>query len=159
MNQEIRSHSSNVYDASTAATVAPEPSTKALASTGYAIAEPQGYSENELPLEVNIARVKLIAGVAANSDLALTVDLQDGYEDVKDTTSRAIAAGAAGCDLEITADRGSRMRSKDEAAMRISGTMKDAEEAGVPDFVVNARTDVVGRDGSDAAEMRHAEQN
>lgn len=138
----------NVYDASTAANVAANPSTKALATTSYAIAETEGYSDNELPLELNIARIKLISSVAAKSDLPLTVDLQDGYGDVKDAVGQAIAAGAVGCNLEDTADRGSRMRTTDEAVKRISEAMKAAEEAGIPDFVVNARTDVLGHGGS-----------
>lgn len=128
--------------------VAARSSTKALATTSYAIAETQGYSDDELLLDLNIARIRLIAKVATKSDLPLTVDLQDGYEDVRDTVSRAIAAGAVGCNLEDTADRGSRMRTKDEAAMRVSDAIKAAREVGVSDFVLNARTDVLGHGGS-----------
>lgn len=58
--------------------------------------------------------------------------------------------GVVGCNLEdcitssLTAETEVKLRSLEESVERIKAVLSAAREAGVPDFVVNARTDVWG---------------
>lgn len=137
----------NIYDAATATIVASHPQTKALATASYAIAATHGLADNALDLETNLSTIRTIARVAAEKDLPLTADLQDGYADVADTITRAIEAGAVGCNLEDADNSTSSLRSVEEAVARIETALAAASAAGVPSFCLNARTDVLLHDG------------
>ncbi|KAF1939066.1 PEP phosphonomutase-like protein [Clathrospora elynae] len=134
----------NVWDAITAKTVASLPATKALATASYAIAAAAGTPDEELTLEVNLRAVEAIAKIAKQFDLPLTVDFQDGFGDQLEEGLRAvIKLGAVGINLEDLSRESNRLYSIEEAQERIRRVMKIAEEEGVPDFVVNARTDAL----------------
>ena len=71
--------------------------------------------------------------------------MQDGHGDASelaDTIKQVIALGAVGCNLEDM-DASGVLRSVDEATARVAAAVQAAKAAGVPDFVVNARTDVL----------------
>jgi 2-methylisocitrate lyase-like PEP mutase family enzyme len=138
----------NVWDAITANAVATVPGVKAIATASYAIAAAQGLEDNDLNLEQNLASIRPIAQVAAKANLPLTVDLQDGYEDIAVTVTAAINLGAVGCNIEDANNRTRKLRSKEEALQRIKTAVNAAKAAGIPDFCVNARTDVIGHGGS-----------
>ncbi|KAF3916211.1 hypothetical protein AA313_de0209045 [Arthrobotrys entomopaga] len=146
----------NVHDGHSAKLVASNPSTKALATASYSIALSQGLADNQLTLERNLISIRNVAQGIQSAGKAetkpLSADLQDGYSDIAETIKSAIAAGVVGANIEDlntdTSTGHEELRPVEEAADRIRIAMKAAEEAGVPDFVINARTDVLGYGGS-----------
>ncbi|KAF2121532.1 PEP phosphonomutase-like protein [Lophiotrema nucula] len=146
----------NVWDAITARTIAQLPETKALATASYAVAQAAGVEDQELDLETNLRAIRAIAKVAKEFGKPLTADFQDGFgERLEEGIREVIRAGVVGINLE---DFGREVGEKGElysvevAQDRIRRAMKIAEEEGVPDFVINARTDalVVGHDIQEA---------
>jgi 2-methylisocitrate lyase-like PEP mutase family enzyme len=76
----------------------------------------------------------------------LTVDLQDGYGDrLREAISKIIDLGAVGCNLEdaTVINGSSQLLSISDQVARIRTVMSIASEKGVPNFVLNARTDAV----------------
>ena len=139
----------NVYDAATASIIADSPSTKAVATASYAIAASQGIEDDKLTLSQNLTAVRPIAGVVAGKrNLPLTVDIQEGYEDVASTIKELISLGAVGCNLEDMDSASGQLRSMPDAVSRIKRALQAAREAGVPDFAINARTDALITGGS-----------
>ncbi|KAG0273931.1 hypothetical protein BGZ96_004596 [Linnemannia gamsii] len=137
----------NVYDASTASIVASLPVTKAVATASFAIAAVEGVHDDDLTQEQNFAAIKKIAAVVLPKNLPLTADLQDGYEDIQETIRQVISLGAVGCNLEDVDNKSRKLRTLDDAVHRIKLAMEAAREAGVPDFAINARTDVLCHGG------------
>ena len=76
------------------------------------------------------------------TDLPVSADLEGGYGDAADTVRRAIGVGVVGANLE------DQMKPLAEAAAQVEAVMAAAAAEGVPDFVLNARTDAfhLGRD-------------
>ncbi|KAG0227684.1 hypothetical protein BGW42_002768 [Actinomortierella wolfii] len=138
----------NVYDAATAEIVASIPTAKAVATASFAIAAVQGVYDNDMTKEQNLAAIANIAKVVVPKNVPLTADLQDGYDDVQDTIRRVIAMGVVGCNLEDVNNTTEQLRPIDEAVERVRLAVQAAKEAGVPDFAVNARTDVLGYGGT-----------
>lgn len=108
----------------------------------------KGKADAELDLETNLAGIRSIGDAVAQYGLPLTADLQDGYIDIEDSIKRCIEAGAVGCNLEDVSSQNGKLRSTEEHVSRMKTAMQAAGEAGVPDFVVNARTDVLAFGGS-----------
>jgi 2-methylisocitrate lyase-like PEP mutase family enzyme len=138
----------NVYDAATAAIVADHPTTKAVATASFAIAATNGIRDNDLSLDDNLMGVRKVAAVVNKMGLPLTADMQDGYDDVASTIKEVIKAGAIGCNIEDVDNRTEKLRDFDDAVTRIKTAVTAARDAGVPDFCVNARTDVLAFGGS-----------
>ena len=131
------------------------PSTKALATASFAIAAAAGLTDDELDLATNLRAARIIAKVAASHNLPLTVDFQDGFATQLEEGVRAvIALGAVGINLEDFGREIGGLYSVDEQCERIGKVIAVAGEEGVPDFVVNARTDALfqGRDVDGAIE-------
>ncbi|KAL4870569.1 hypothetical protein BDV12DRAFT_165831 [Aspergillus spectabilis] len=150
----------NVFDAATASLIANHPATKAIATASYAIAAAQGISDNDMTLSQNLATVRSIAAsLSANGlpKLPLSVDVQDGY-DVPETITEIIKLGAVGCNIEDVNNSTEQLRPLPEAVRRIKLALQTARDLGVPDFVINARTDILGYGGSieDAIERGRA---
>lgn len=137
----------NVYDAATAKAIIANPHAKAVATASYAIAATYGVEDDDMTLEQNIAAIGKIAAVIVPSGLPLTVDLQDGYDDVAETVQAAIQLGAVGCNLEDVDYKVGKLRSLNDAVGRIKLAVEAARKAGVPQFAINARTDVLGYGG------------
>ncbi|KAF3033212.1 hypothetical protein E8E12_004838 [Didymella heteroderae] len=145
----------NVWDAITANTIASLPGTKALATASFAIAAAAGLSDDELDLDTNLRAARIIAKVAATHNLPLTVDFQDGFgAQLEDGVRAVIQLGAVGINLEDFGREVGGLYSVEEQCERIRKVMAVAREQGVPDFVVNARTDALfaGRDVDEAIE-------
>jgi 2-methylisocitrate lyase-like PEP mutase family enzyme len=153
----------NVHDTPSATLIASLPQTTALASASYAVAESQGVPDAALTLDLNLkglaaVRAGINAWTAQHPDKLppLTADLQDGYDDPAETVKRAIeTAGIVGCNIEDldtdpSGSRPVRLRSIEENVARLKSALKGAEAAGVPAelFTINARTDVLGFDGT-----------
>ncbi|GAB3261717.1 isocitrate lyase/phosphoenolpyruvate mutase family protein [Alteromonas gracilis] len=123
----------NVWDAISARVVADVEGTVALATASHSIAAMLGYEDGE-----NIPRDEMLAAIGrivAVTDLPVSADLENGYGDAAETIRRAIDLGVVGANIE------DRMGPFDEAVRRVEQVMAAAAEAGVPDFVLNARTD------------------
>jgi 2-methylisocitrate lyase-like PEP mutase family enzyme len=123
---------------------------KALATTSYGIANTFSVPDADLTLNQNLVGIQKIAPLARTAGLPLTVDLQDGYgEFLEQSVHRIIYAGAVGANIEDSyPERGfgdgmNCLRSVEESAERIKLAIKYAADIGLPDFVVNARTDVL----------------
>ncbi len=123
----------NVWDAISAQAVAGVEGSSALATASHSIAASRGYPDGEhIPVDEMIEEVRRI--VAATS-LPVSADLEGGYGDAAETVRKAIGAGVAGANIE------DQMKPVAEAARQIEAIMRVVESEGVPDFVLNARTD------------------
>lgn len=130
----------NVWDAISAKTVADVPGTKALATASHSIAATLGYPDGEkIPVE---EMVDMCRRIVEATDLPVSADLEGGYGDAADTVRRAIGVGVVGANLE------DQMKPLAEAVAQVEAVMAAAAAEGVPDFVLNARTDAfhLGRD-------------
>jgi 2-methylisocitrate lyase-like PEP mutase family enzyme len=79
--------------------------------------------------------------IAAAVDLPVTADLEGGYGDAPETVRRAIGLGIVGANIE------DQMKPLAQAARQVEQIMAVAADEGVPDFVLNARTDAFVRSG------------
>jgi len=134
----------NVWDAITANAIAALPETKALATASYAIAAAAGIEDPELTLEINLRAIEAIAKVAKKYGKPLTADFQDGFGDeLESGIRRVIQLGAVGINLEDFGREIDGLYPVDVAQDRIRRVLAVAAEEGVPDFVINARTDAL----------------
>ena len=136
----------NVWDVISAKVVTDIAGTRALATASHSIAASRGYRDGEnIPVEEMIGEV---ARIAAATHLPVSADLEGGYGDAPETIRRAIGVGIVGANLE------DQMKPLDEAAAQVEAVMKAAASEGVPDFVLNARTDAFVKAGDrDKAEV------
>jgi 2-methylisocitrate lyase-like PEP mutase family enzyme len=129
----------NVWDVISARVVAGTEGTKALATASHSIAASRGYEDGEnIPVEEMLEEVRRIT---AATDLPVTADLEAGYGDAGETVRKAIALGVVGANIE------DQMKPLDEAVAVVRAVVAAAQAEGVPDFVLNARTDAVLRAG------------
>ncbi len=127
----------NVWDPITTKVVAALPATKAIATAGHAIAASHGYKDGEIPVELMVAAVERIV---AATDLPVTADLDDGYDEPGETIRRAIGVGVVGANVE------DRLRPLAESVARVRSVVRAGEAEGVA-FQLNARTDALLRGG------------
>ncbi|MFG6493506.1 isocitrate lyase/phosphoenolpyruvate mutase family protein [Microbacterium sp. P03] len=127
----------NVWDVISAKAVAELPQTKALATAGHSIAASYGYPDGTIPLDVSLG---MISRIVEATELPVSSDLDDGYEDPAETVRRAIGVGIVGANIE------DRLRPLAESAARVAAVIKAGESEGIP-FVLNARTDAFVRGG------------
>ena len=140
----------NVWDSISATVVSDLPGTRALATASHSIAASYGYPDGEnIPLDLMLEAVQRIVDATA---LPVTADLEGGYGDAAETVRRAIGIGVVGANIE------DQMKPLPEAARQVEAIMKAAEAEGVPDFVLNARTDAfhLGRDKDPADNLATA---
>jgi 2-methylisocitrate lyase-like PEP mutase family enzyme len=124
---------------------------KAIATASFALAETFGVEDEELTFEQNFAAITPIAARVRSARLPLTVDLQDGYGDrIVECIQTAIKLGATGANIEdsfphkgFSQGVDGSLRNIDDATDRIRLALRAATELGVPNFVINARTDVM----------------
>lgn len=125
----------NVWDAISTKVVSDLPETRAIATAGHSIAASHGYEDGGMPLQVALDAVEIIVNA---TDLPVTADLDDGYEEPGETVRRAIAIGVVGANVE------DRLKPFDESVARVRAMIAAAEAEGVP-FQLNARTDAIAR--------------
>lgn len=124
---------------------------KAIATASYAIAETYGVRDEDLTYEQNMAAVESIGRHVRAAGLPLSVDIQDGYGDrIVEAVQTVIKLGAVGANIEDSyPERGfalgieGSLRHIATATARIRLALKAAGDMGMPDFVINARTDVM----------------
>ena len=129
----------NVWDVISAKVVADVPGTTALATASHSIAASRGYEDGEnIPVAEMIHEVGLIAAATA---LPVSADLEGGYGNPGETVRRAIGVGIVGANIE------DQLKPLPEAVAAVHEVLRAAEIEGVPDFVLNARTDALIRAG------------
>ena len=132
----------NAWDAASARLLAAA-GFPAIATTSAGIAFARGFSDGE-----RIGRAEMIHDVARIAEcvgVPVTADLEAGYgpdaEDVAETMRQAIAAGAAGLNLEDSShDPTQPLFDKGRSTERVAAARGAADGAGVP-VVINARSD------------------
>jgi 2-methylisocitrate lyase-like PEP mutase family enzyme len=140
----------NVWDVVSAKVVADVPGTTALATASHSIAASYGYEDGEnIPLDLML---EAVGRIVASTSLPVTADLEGGYGNAAETVRRAIGVGAVGANIE------DQMKPVAEAARQVEAIMQAADAEGVPDFVLNARTDSfhLGRDKDPADNLAAA---
>ena len=136
----------NAWDAASAAVIA-DAGAAAIATTSAGVAWSLGRPDGEL-----LPRADLVAAIermAAAIDVPLTADVEAGYgateEEVAETVAAVLGAGAVGINIEDAPAGESGLYSPEKAAARIRAARAAVVACGVPDFVINARTDVYMR--------------
>ena len=106
--------------------------------------------DEDLQLEDNLAAISRITNLILKEgkleDIPLTCDLQDGYgEKLEIAINKILEVGAVGCNLEDSRMENGKLTLIDaeEHVERIKKAMDAAKAKGVPDFVINGRTDCV----------------
>lgn len=127
----------NVWDVVSAKAIAALNETTALATAGHSIAATFGYPDGQIPRELMI---DMVGRIAASTELPVSADLDDGYDDAGETTRLAIGVGVVGANVE------DRLKPLAESVAVVEAIVKAGEAEGVP-FVLNARTDAFVRAG------------
>jgi 2-methylisocitrate lyase-like PEP mutase family enzyme len=136
----------NVWDSITAKVVSDTDGTSALATASHSIAASWGYEDGEnIPVDLMI---QAVGRIVEATTLPVSADLEGGYGDAAETVRKAIGVGVVGANIE------DQMKPLDEAVAQVRAIMDAALAEGVPDFVLNARTDAFVKAGDrDPAEV------
>lgn len=133
----------NAWDACSAALIAGAGASAIATTSGgvaWALGRPDGQRLSRADMVGAVARIVSVV------DVPLTADVEAGYgpstDDVAITVRDVVGAGAVGVNLEDSAAPGGPLFTVDEQVRRIRAARRAATEAGVPDLVINARTDV-----------------
>ena len=142
----------NIWDAGSAQAVAAS-GAKALATGSWSVAAANGFKDGEnISLDFCLSNLVRIIAV---TDLPVTIDLESGYgadpKGVGESVTKALKAGAVGCNIEDAFQHDGSLRDTTEQVERLKGARAAAEAAGIPMFL-NARTDVFFQD---KAERHH----
>jgi 2-methylisocitrate lyase-like PEP mutase family enzyme len=129
----------NVWDAASARVVE-QAGASAVATGSAGIAWSMGRPDGQQLTRAEM--VQAVARIAAVVTVPVTADMEGGYDDVRATVTEIIEAGAVGMNLEDSQKPGGGLADRDTQAGRIRAAREAATAAGVPDFVINARTDV-----------------
>lgn len=132
----------NVWDAGSTKAVAAG-GARAIATGSWSVAAANGYADGErMPIDAALVNLKRIVDATA---LPVTIDLESGYgadpHAVGRTVTRAIDAGAIGCNLEDSFPHDGSLRPQEEQSRRIAAARAAADATGIR-FFLNARTDV-----------------
>jgi 2-methylisocitrate lyase-like PEP mutase family enzyme len=132
----------NAWDAGSAALIA-QGGARAVATTSGGVAWSAGKPDQQALTRDEM--VALVRRIADTVDVPVTADIEGGYgpapEDVAATVAAVIEAGAVGVNLEDSKPNGELFTAEEQAA-RIRAARRAAEQAGLPELVVNLRTDV-----------------
>jgi 2-methylisocitrate lyase-like PEP mutase family enzyme len=140
----------NAWDVESGRRLAALPGCRALATTSGGVARSLGFEDGERTPPEEMLRV--VERIAAAVDVPVTADLEAGYGDAPGTAAAALAAGAAGMNLEDS--RHDVLLPLDEQVFILR-----AVRAAAPAIVLNARVDVFlhgSGDVDDAVERANA---
>jgi 2-methylisocitrate lyase-like PEP mutase family enzyme len=133
----------NAWDAASAAVLV-RAGASAIATTSGGAAWSLGRPDGEGLTRTEMAGV--VRRIVDAVDVPVTADLEGGYgldpEDVAETVRAAIDAGAVGMNLEDSRAGRTTLLAPGQQAERIIAGREAADGAGVPGFLLNARTDV-----------------
>jgi 2-methylisocitrate lyase-like PEP mutase family enzyme len=148
----------NAWDAGSAVIIG-STGAAAIATTSGGVAWSTGRPDGQdLTREQMIGRVKSIVDAV---DLPVTADVEGGYgpsaDDVAATVEAAVAAGVVGVNIEDSRAAGGPLFSASEQAARLKAGSETAAAAGLPELVINARTDIflyaIGKEEERLAEV------
>ena len=138
----------NIYDVLSARAVAAAPSCEALATASYAVAQAANTTDDDLTLETNLAAVRGVSTVAKEFKKPLTVDIQDAYgPSLEEAIGKLLDLDVVGINLEDCEKATGKLYDTNTAVGRVQRVLAVAREREVPDFVVNARCDVLVQGG------------
>ncbi|ATL68595.1 isocitrate lyase/PEP mutase family protein [Nocardia terpenica] len=133
----------NAWDAVSAALVA-QAGAPAVATTSAAVSWALGRGDGQRLTRAEM--IEQVRRIAATVPVPVTADVEGGYgpapADVAATVEAVIAAGAVGVNLEDSTKPGGPLFSIAEQATRLREGRAAAGRAGLPELVINARTDV-----------------
>jgi 2-methylisocitrate lyase-like PEP mutase family enzyme len=133
----------NAWDAGSAAVIA-SAGARAIATTSGGVSWSLGHGDGQRMDRATA--VEAARRVVAAVDLPVTVDAEGGYgplpADVAATVTELVAVGAAGVNLEDSTAVGGPLFPVAEQAERLRAARTAAAAAGLPELLVNARTDV-----------------
>jgi 2-methylisocitrate lyase-like PEP mutase family enzyme len=133
----------NAWDAGSAALVV-RAGAKAVATTSGGVSWTQARPDGQQLTRAEMA--DLVGRIVRAVEVPVTADVEAGYgptsDDVAATVSAVIDAGAVGVNLEDSTAPGGPLFSVAEQAERLRAARAAGDQAGLPAFVVNARTDV-----------------
>ncbi|KAJ3129058.1 hypothetical protein HK098_002650 [Nowakowskiella sp. JEL0407] len=133
----------NVYDACGASALLSSTNVKVIATSSFAIASALGKPDDDLTLEENLSAITSVCKVVKGK-LPVTADLQDCYGSrLEVALTRAVELGVVGCNIEDAIPNSDSLYTVEDAVDRIRRVRKITTDLGVPDFVINARTDVL----------------
>lgn len=133
----------NVWDAGSAVVMA-QAGAPALATTSGGVAWSLGYGDSQqIGRDAMIDAVRRIASAV---EVPVSADIEGGYgispAEVAATVEAVVSAGAVGINLEDSHAASRTLFGIEEQADRIRAARDAAERSGLPDLVINARTDV-----------------
>ncbi|GAA1163236.1 2-methylisocitrate lyase-like PEP mutase family enzyme [Kitasatospora gansuensis] len=132
----------NAWDAGSAALIG-QAGAKAIATTSGGVSWSAGKPDQQALSRDEM--VALVARIVDAVELPVTADIEAGYgpapEDVAATITAVIGAGVVGVNLEDSKPDFSLFTAEEQAA-RIRAARQAAEQAGLPELVINLRTDV-----------------
>lgn len=133
----------NAWDAGSAAVIAAA-GAAAIATTSGGVSWSAGRGDGQqLTRDQMTEAARRVVGAVT---VPVTVDAEGGYgpapADVAATVRALVAVGAAGVNLEDSRAPGGPLFDAAEQAARLAAAREAAAAAGLPDLVVNARTDV-----------------
>jgi 2-methylisocitrate lyase-like PEP mutase family enzyme len=133
----------NAWDVASARVFAALPGCRAIATSSGAVARSLGWEDGEqTPVE---EMLRVVERIAAAVVVPVTADLEAGYGDPPGTAAAALAAGAAGMNLED---------SRADVLLPVAEQIEiiRAVRAAAPALVLNARVDVFITGGDNVAE-------
>ncbi len=138
----------NAWDVASAQVFAALPGCRALATSSAAVARSLGWEDGEQAPVAEMLQV--VERIAAAVDVPVTADLEAGYGDPPGTAAAALAAGAAGLNLEDSRRESELVPLEEQVAVI------RAVRAAAPGLVLNARVDcfITSSGGVDEAVAR-----
>lgn len=133
----------NVWDAGSAVLVVAA-GAQAVATTSGGVAWSLGKPDGQVLTRDEM--IEQVRRIAAAVDVPVSADIEGGYgpapADVQRTVEEVVAAGAVGVNLEDSKAPGGPLFSVDEQVERIAAARAGAIAAGLPELLINLRTDV-----------------
>jgi len=133
----------NAWDAGSAALIA-QAGAKAIATTSGGIAWSVGRPDGQRLTRTEM--IEQVRRIAAAVDIPVTADVEGGYgpgpEDVEATVEAVVAAGAVGVNIEDSQAPGGPLFAAVAQAARLRAGRSAAVRAGLPELLINVRTDV-----------------
>jgi len=133
----------NAWDAGSAVLIAGA-GAQAIATTSAGISWSLGRPDGQ-----NLTRQEMtstVARIAAAADLPVSADIEGGYGGGPDAVAAAVRAvidaGVVGINLEDSGAPGGGLFDSSAQAARIAAARTAAADAGLPELLINARTDV-----------------
>ncbi|MCP2298175.1 2-Methylisocitrate lyase, PEP mutase family [Nocardia amikacinitolerans] len=133
----------NAWDPISAAVIA-QAGAQVIATTSAAVAWALGRTDGQrMTRDEAVAQV---ARIVAAVDVPVTADVEGGYgaapEDVAATVAAVVGVGAVGVNVEDSTAPGGPLFDRAAQCDRLRAARTAATEAGLPEMVLNARTDV-----------------